>query len=254
MCKYSVHIPKLHMRFKLLTLLPVLILTQFNTFSSAQAFNYNTIANPTRDISTPFSYYTNIDQALTSLRAVRNVDTTVKNKKVNIPANYLSLTNSAFATWLVNDERVSRGLLPLRGEIPLMNTLAQNYANQLASTNQFTHTLNGTNPWLRMDAVPALKVCRDFNPRMESLYKFSSMGLNVNDKLFIINSMLGFIYKDSGSAWGHREHILVNYLNNNQTAANEGNIGIGLTSWKSKSWDNKILVIETMDPKANCGL
>jgi hypothetical protein len=240
------------MRIKLLTLFPVLILTQFNILSSAQSFSYNTIANPSSNISTPFSYYTNISQALSSLRAVRNADSTVKNKIVNLPANYLSMTNTAFTTWLVNDERTVRGMLPLRGEIPLMNTLAQNYANQLASTNQFTHTLNGTNPWLRMDAVPSLKACREFNPRMESLYKFSSMGLAINDKLFIINSMVGFLYKDAGSAWGHREHILVNYLNNNKTSANEGNIGIGITNWKSGSWDNKILVIETMDPTSNC--
>ena len=54
-----------------------------------------------------------------------------------------ALSNSEKALYLINAERVVRGLLPFEAVSNNIVTIAQNYADYLLTTDQFGHDLKG---------------------------------------------------------------------------------------------------------------
>lgn len=243
-------INKIILTVSLLTLLTPGLVVSFNS----NAINYNTVPNLSANVSNPSRYFANTAAAVSAINAARLQDSSVKNKAFALPTNFNDLSVSELTFWYLNNERSSRGLLPMGNMSNRINTLARTYAVSLADAGAFTHTLNGTTPWSRMDSDIALKNCREFNPRMESLYKFSSMGLNISDNLKVLHGIYTFLYNDASSSWGHREHMLVNYNNNFGSVANEGFIGAGLSNKLRLGWSETYFVIETLDPKDTCTL
>ncbi|MGL4758608.1 MAG: CAP domain-containing protein [Patescibacteria group bacterium] len=241
---------------KIITTLAIctLLVTGFTFAVSAQSTNYYSIPNLNSNLNNPARYFSSEAQAIQEFQRARQFDPTVKHKGFTLPWYFKDMSVSDLSYWLLNNERINRGLTPLAAPRSQVNNIAQNYSNALAQSGQFTHTLNGTTPWGRMDQDPLLKSCREFNPRMESLYKFSSKGLNISDKLKVLHAFYNFIYVDATSNWGHRQHLLVNYSDNHSVMGSEGFIGTGLTNTIRNGWNETYFVIETIDPLPTCKL
>ncbi len=84
-------------------------------------------------------------------------------------ADWDALNDNQKAFWLMNHERVYRGVDPWTDSEANVTAVAQGYANYLMSTNQWGHSADGHDPWWRMDQRPAIQTCHDFLPMGENL-------------------------------------------------------------------------------------
>jgi uncharacterized protein YkwD len=83
-----------------------------------------------------------------------------------------SLTDSQKAVWLINRERLDRGVKALSGVESNVTGVAQAYAQYLISHNVFSHTADGHDPWHRLNANPTIGACHDFLNVAENLAAF----------------------------------------------------------------------------------
>jgi hypothetical protein len=163
------------------------------------------------------------------------------------------------ALWLINRERIDRGLLLLQGLEENVTGVAQYYAEYLLDNNQFSHTADGKTPWQRLDANPAIGVCRDFLNVAENLAVFVTSGFSI--PMPIERSVYNWMYVDANSTWGHRHAILwYPYTDNSGTVGMEGFLGIGRANggpYKgpfSSPWPfAEIIVMNVFDPCTTWG-
>lgn len=194
-----------------------------------------------------------------------------------LPAGYAALTVSQKALLIINLERVARGGktytipstvgpvlgLPLAGIDTPLNTLAQSYADSLVKydASGLSHTLYGTTPYTRISTLYGS--CAEFNTRAENLY-YSCGG---SSSYVVEQALFSWIYRDSGSAWGHRAAVLIqnvdpitgqNGFDNNQgSSASEGFLGIGIltnvSDYGSCNQGANLVVMNIMDPSTESG-
>jgi hypothetical protein len=140
-----------------------------------------------------------------------------------------ALSNSAKALWLVNRERLDRGVKSLSSVEANVTGVAQTYADYLLDNDLWGHTADGRDPWQRLNANPAIGACHDSLSVVENLAVFvttaSSIALPVERAVYM------WMYVDKGSGWGHRHAILwYPYADNNGPSGTEGFLGIGRAS------------------------
>ena len=160
------------------------------------------------------------------------------------------------ALWLINHERIDRGVLPHTDVEANVTQVAQDYAQFLFDNDAFSHTADGGSPPMRLDANPAIGACKDFLEVSENLAVFVTSGNNI--PLPVERSVYAWIYDDSGSAWGHRRAVLwFPYNDNSGPTGSEGFVGIGVVSGGpyqgpfSQSWPLATMVVMNMfDPCA----
>ena len=161
------------------------------------------------------------------------------------------------ALWLINQERVVRGLAPLHGLEANINAVAQGYAEWLLANNQFAHDADGNSPWARLDANPAIGECHDFLGIAENLYFLASTSSNALP-LVLEQAIYRMLYEDAGSGWGHRHAMLWDaYTENSGAPDREGFLGIGHAQGGYTIEDNgtyypntHIIVMNFFDPCA----
>jgi hypothetical protein len=164
------------------------------------------------------------------------------------------MTEPEKALWLINRERIDRGITPLHGLEKNVTEVAQYYAQYLFDHDAFSHDADGNSPWERLDAKPAIAACRDFLNVAENLAVFVTSGTSI--PLPVERSIYAWMYDDSGSSWGHRHAILwYPYNDNSGTSGMEGFLGIGQSSGGpyqgpfSSSWNHaEIVVMNVFDP------
>ncbi len=157
------------------------------------------------------------------------------------------------AEWLIDLERVNRGIQPLDGLEANVNQVAQDYAQYQLDHNVMGHFADGLGPWERLEANLAIGACHDFLGVAENLaYFWSSAG---SIKLSIERSVYMWMYDDSGSGWGHRDTILWHpYKDNSGRYGSEGFLGIGTASGPHNGWPySKIVVMNVFDPCPSWG-
>ncbi len=234
-------------------LITALIFTFFLSSSNVNAINFDIVNNPTSNIKSSTGYFKSVTDFVIAFNNARQLDNTVsKNKKSLMLTAYFDLLSKKDQIQVILDsERDARGLTLNYTNHPRLNSISQAYAQALNNTGQFTHTLNNTTPWTRMDSDVSIKNCREFHKYGESLFRGWSTGKSTI--LWHLYSIYGFIYDDAGSNWGHRMHLLSNYNNNHFTPDNkEGYIGIGIL--ETTTGDKKMVhvVINSFDPKPSC--
>ncbi len=138
-------------------------------------------------------------------------------------------SNSEKALYLINAERVARGLLPFEAVSNNIVTIAQNYADFLLTNNKWGHNEQGS-PSDRLNSDPAISGCSEsgtWTNGPENLSVFVQTGPPIS--LPIERSVYGWIYDDAGSTWGHR-NTCFELFNNNflGSVGSEGFIGIGI--------------------------
>ena len=140
---------------------------------------------------------------------------------------------------ITNAERTARGGveypggaplgLPLAGVETRLDALAQRYAEFMRANGYWGHEaptdatevgdgppLAGTDPFERIDRHPALGEgaatdggdCHQFLGQAENLAVFASSGAD-DIRLPVERAIYGFLYDDSGAAWGHRHLMLL---------------------------------------------
>lgn len=167
-----------------------------------------------------------------------------------------SMSNNQRALWLINQERLDRGVSPLHGVEANVIGVAQNYAEFLLENDLWGHTADGHDPWWRLEANPAIGACHDFLQVAENLAVFVTSGSSI--PLPIERAVYAWMYEDQGSLWGHRHAILwYPYNDNSGTPGVEGFLGIGRASGGpyqgpfSNPWPfAELIVMNVFDPCA----
>ena len=136
--------------------------------------------------------------------------------------------------WIINSERVARGLLPFEDTDPNVISIAQDHADYIFDNNiVICHECTGApyphnvDPWTRLDSNPAINGHHDFLAVAENIgWRGNGFANDHAIEQFVYNS----IYVDANSNWGHRRALLfeVDPLNNNYgVAGSECLIGFG---------------------------
>jgi len=153
--------------------------------------------------------------------------------------------------WIMNRERIDRGMMPFEGADQRVISVAQSYAQFLVQNDVFGHGADGLTSWDRLDLHPDILGCRDFN--WENLgNRWSSAG----PVQFPIEAILyEMYYDDDHASWAHRQGNLRFYDNNSGDPGSEGVIGVGIvhtTNFQGSFSEPKnfvtILVLEILDP------
>jgi hypothetical protein len=154
------------------------------------------------------------------------------------------------AIWLINRERIDRGIDPLHGLETNVMGVAQSYAQYLMDHSAFGHDADGRTPWERLSANPTIGACHDFLSVAENLAIFWTSGSSI--ALPVERSIYMWMYDDGGSFWGHRHAILwYPYNDNSGPSGKEGFLGIGRASGPHDGWNYaELIVMNVFDPCA----
>lgn len=118
-------------------------------------------SDPTSDIdwSGGTSGVTDIQTAFNNARTFENSQLG-KNIPMlsNMPSQttWNSMTDGEKALWLINRERIDRGVLPLEDVETNVTSVAQYYADYLLTNNKWGHYEDGNSPWERMANNPKI--------------------------------------------------------------------------------------------------
>jgi hypothetical protein len=174
-----------------------------------------------------YSGVNEIECAINNARSAENTQLGTSLPPVTLPfqATWDGMSDGEKALWLINQERIDRGIDPL-DQIELNVTeVAQYYADFLLDNDKWGHYEDGLSPWERLDQKPAILDCHDNLSVAENLAVFVSTG---SIPLPVERSVYMWMYDDAGSAWGHRHAILwYPYNDNSGTTGMEGFLGIG---------------------------
>ena len=191
-----------------------------------------------------------IQGAFNNARSVENTQLGTSVPPMVLPgqAAWDAMSENQRALWLINRERVDRGVHPMHAWEPNVTGVAQDYAQYLLDNNKTGHEADGKDPWTRLEENPAINACHDFLSIVENLAYFWSSAPNIS--LPLERAFYNWMYKDNGSSWGHRHMLLwYPYNDNSGTVGMEGFLGFGHTSGPHNGWDyGEILVLNVFDP------
>lgn len=240
---------------RLSLLLSVTILfgsTSSGIVSARGALSYPT--DPTSNIawSAGFSGVADIQAAFNNGRTKENTQLGKSIPMLTMPsqAAWDAKTDSEKALWLINRERIDRGIMPLDNVEANVTSVAQYFADYLRTHNAFDHNADGRSPWDRLNANAAIGACHDFLGVAENLAAFMTSGTDI--PLPVERAVYNWTYDDSGSAWGHRHaNLWYPYNDNSGTSGQEGFIGIGRSSGPYQGWNYGVVVVmNVFDPCA----
>lgn len=156
-----------------------------------------------------------------------------------------AMTDGEKALWLINRERLDRGVHALHGLESNVSGVAQYYADYLMVNNVFGHCEDGLCPWDRLNTNPAINGCHDFLSVAENLsVLWGGWTLPVERAVY------SWMYDDAPSLWGHRHAILwYPYNDNSGPSGVEGFLGLGHSTGVHQGWSNSdIFVMNVFDP------
>lgn len=212
--------------------------------------------DPTADIAWNAGYNgaADVQAAFNYARTQENAQLGLSLPMLTLPSSWGALSDSERALWLINTERVDRGVAPLHGVEVNVTGVAQYYADYLLDNDTWGHVADGNDPWERLDTNPAIQACHDFLNVAENLSVFVTSGTSI--PLPIERSIYNWMYDDAGSSWGHRHAIVwYPYNDNSGTVGQEGFLGIGRANGGpyqgpfSQPWNfAELVVINVFDP------
>ncbi len=212
--------------------------------------------DPTADIpwSAGTSGVADIQAAFNHARATENDQLGTSIPMLTLPSQteWDGKSDGEKALWLINRERMDRGIHPLHGVEANVTDVAQSYANYLLANNTWGHYADGRSPWDRLHDNPTIGACHDVLNVSENLYAFMSSSPNI--RLPVERSVYRALYRDNGCCWGHRHTVLwYPYDDNGGPAGKEGFLGIGRASGGPyQGWNHAaIVVMDVFDPCAS---
>nr|WP_319395599.1 CAP domain-containing protein [uncultured Desulfobacter sp.] len=207
-------------------------------------------ADPTSDTKWPYSFETEVSDIQSRFNAARTnensqLGTSVPMLEFPSQSDWHAKSDEEKALWLINQERIDRGLNPLQGLETNVTQVATDYAQYLLDTDTFSHNADGNTPWERLNNNPSINACHDFLNVAENLaVLWGGWTLPIERAVYM------WMYDDSGSGWGHRHAILwYPYNDNSGPQGAEGFLGIGLAGGEHRGWsDSDIIVMNVFDP------
>lgn len=192
-----------------------------------------------------------IQNAFNNARSVENTQLETAVPALTMPAQttWDGMSDGEKALWLINRERIDRGVHPLHGLETNVTEVAQYYAQYLLDNNTIGHGADGLTPKERMDTKPAIKNCHDFLSVSENLF---GAGGSDSVSLPIERAVYVWMYQDA-SSWGHRHAILwYPYTDNSGPTGQEGFLGIGRASGPYMDAPyGEVVVMNVFDPCAS---
>jgi uncharacterized protein YkwD len=208
--------------------------------------------NPTANIpwSCDISSVADIKCAFNAARTTENKQLGTSIPMLTLPdqGEWDNMSDGEKAIWLINRERIDRGITPLHGLETNVTDVAQYYAQYLMDNNAFGHYEDGRSPWERLEDNPSIGACHDFLSRAENLAVFWTSGSIIS--LPVERSIYLWMYDDARSSWGHRHAILwFPYNDNSGPMGKEGFLGIGRASGPHAGWNfAEMIVMNVFDP------
>jgi uncharacterized repeat protein (TIGR01451 family) len=218
-------------------------------------------SDPTADIpwSGGYSGVADIQAAFNHAHTTENTQLGINMPMMTLPSQseWDALSDGEKALWLINQERIARGVHPLHSLESNVTDVAQTYAQYLLDNDAWGHNEDGRSPWQRLSDNPAIGACYDFLNVAENLAVFVTSGTSI--ALPIERSVYNWMYDDSGSNWGHRHAILwYPYNDNSGPSGREGFLGIGRANGGpyqgpfSQPWNHaELIVMNIFDPCAS---
>ncbi len=208
------------------------------------------------DTGCGYSGVSDIACAFNAARTHENTELGTSLTSIDMPdqSTWNAMSNGEKALWLINEERVDRGVHPLEDIETNVENVAQTYADYLLANDAWGHYEDGNDPWERLRNNSTIGACYDYLSVAENLAVFVS---DWSISLPIERSVYNWMYADAGLPdWGHRHAILwYSYNDNGGDAGEEGFLGIGLASggpYKGpfpKTYANaEIIVMNVFDP------
>lgn len=193
------------------------------------------------------------------------------------PGGWASLTDAQVALYIHNSERSDRGCPQIFGVESHLNSIATAHTTWQISNDVFTHT--GDPSYGTSSSYLICPSGTQSGSSMDDRIDYSGSGVNncwetLAENLSIVASgsstsssfnnmvakaIFNWIYKDSGSAWGHREAVFLDFTDNYGNSGNEGFIGVGNvlgTNYASPAFSCsnfayvRIVTINYYDPQA----
>ena len=232
---------------------PVFLYQKDETAPMSRAKAYP--ADPTSDISWSggMSGVLDIQTAFNSARIEENIQLGTSIPPLTMPSQstWDGMTDNEKALWLVNRERIDRGVHPMHGTETNVMEVAQYYAQYLIDHDAFSHTADGLDPWSRLNTKPAINDCHDFLNIAENLLVFQTSGSSI--ALPVERAIYYWMYEDASSSWGHRHAILwYDYNDNSGKTGMEGFMGLGRASGPHQGWNfAEMIVLNFFDPCAD---
>ncbi len=203
-----------------------------------------------------FAGVNDIEDAFNNARTQENSQLGINIPMLSLPSQekWSSMSDGEKALWLVNRERIDRGIQPMHGIEINVTSVAQYYAQFLLENNAWGHYEDGNSPWDRINSNSIIEGCHDFLNVVENLACFVTSGNYI--PLPVERSVYNWMYDDSSSGWGHRHAILwFAYNDNSGTLGMEGFLGIGRANGGpyqgpfSAPWNYaEIIVMNVFDP------
>ena len=164
-----------------------------------------------------------------------------------------SMSDGEKGLWIINRERIDRGITPLEDIETNVTGVAATYAHFLLDNDAWGHYEDGRSPWERLADNQTIGACHDQLSVSENIAVLVSTG---GIPIPVERSVYMWMYDDAGSGWGHRHAILWYPYNDNSGAPGmEGLLGIGRASGGpyqgpfSNPWPlAEIVVMNVFDP------
>ena len=243
---------KIHYRFRESFFYIILILTLFLTSDIDISYALYP-ADPTENISWSCNSagVADIECAFNAARNTENTQLGTSIPMLSLPDQgaWDAMSDGEKALWLINRERIDRGITPLHGLETNVTAVAQTYAQYLMDHNAFFgHNADGRTPWERLEDNLSIGACFDFLSVAENLALFSTSGVSISFP--VERSIYLWMYADAPSSWGHRHAILwYPYNDNSGPMGKEGFLGIGRASGPHSGWNfAEIIVMNVFDP------
>jgi len=217
--------------------------------------------DPTSDIgwNAGTSGVADIQNAFNHARTVENSQLGTSIPMMTLPAQseWNGKSDTEKALWLINRDRIDRGVEPLHGVETNVTGVAQYYADYLLDNDAWGHQEDGNDPWERLNTNSAINNCHDFLNVAENIAVFVTSGSSI--ALPVERSVYNWMYDDAGSGWGHRHAMLwYPYNDNSGEPGKEGFIGIGRANGGpyqgpfSQPWNfAEMIVMNVFDPCAS---
>jgi hypothetical protein len=236
-----------------------------STTQTDSEFNDTFVSNSINDIK--FSQSEFLPLTVAQIAAVFNLaranDPTVSTDlQMPTQTQWNAMSASQRALYLLNSERCARGLIPFEGVEPKVITVAQNFANHIASTHNMAHQADGRTPWQRLEEDADVNTSAggnaDYFRYAENLAYQAVTSSTIYEPT--AKSIYWWMYEDKGSAYGHRNFILAKGLvENSGNSDGEGLIGIGqkaavYTASSGSVFNRVYTVLNAFDPNGSWDL
>jgi uncharacterized protein YkwD len=191
-----------------------------------------------------------VESAFNNARTKENTALGTSIPAINFPTNAVWQTYSPNkkAFWIVNQERVARGLLPFEDTAVQVIGVAQQYCQYLVDNDTSGHYADNHNPLYRLQQNADINACMTAYAENIGYWWGSNMPSTYLERIIYF-----LIYEDAASAWGHRKNFFLSSFNDNsgKTGA-EGLLGTGMVISQNYKTNNYaiIAVFNIIDPCA----